>query len=137
VIVPESGNDVRAFLSVLAALMLDNTLRLEETAGRVTELIMSSGRPEREMVVTLQSFDRLKQEFEALGDALARYAESANTLPQAGEDRHQLGREVIATIALADLKDRLLTKLQGDLPTMPSPPISEAQAAEVDVDVEF
>jgi hypothetical protein len=137
VIVPESGNDVRAFLSVLAALLLDNTLRLEETAGRVTELIMSSGRPDREMVVTLQSFDRLKQEFEALGDALARYAESANALPHAGDDGHQLGREVIATIVLADLKDRLLTKLQGDLPVMPSPPISEAQATEVDVDVEF
>ena len=131
-IVPEAGNDVRAFLSVLAALLLDNTLRLEETAGRVTELIMSSGRPDREMVVTLQSFDRLKQEFEALGDALARYAESANALPQVGEDRHQLGREVIATIVLADLKDRLLTKLQGDLPTMSSPPMSEA-----DVDVKF
>jgi hypothetical protein len=135
--VPESGNDVRAFLSVLAALMLDNTLRLEETAGRVTELVMSNGRPDREMVVTLQSFDRLKQEFEALGDALARYAESTNAVPQSGEDRHQLGREVIATITLADLKDRLLMRLQGDLPTVPSPPLTDAQAAEVDVDVEF
>lgn len=135
--VPDSDNDVRAFLSVLAALLLDNTLRLEETAGRVTELVMGGGRPDREMVVTLQSFDRLKQEFEALGDALARYAESTTELPAAGEGRLQLGHEVIASITLADLKDRLLTRLQGDLPTISSPPISEEEAAEVDVDVEF
>ena len=60
---------------MFAALLLDNVLRLEETVGRVTDLVMGSGRPDRELVVTLQSFDRLKQEFEALGDALTRYAE--------------------------------------------------------------
>ncbi len=37
----ESSHDVGAFLSVLAALLLDNALRLEEIAGRVTELVTS------------------------------------------------------------------------------------------------
>jgi hypothetical protein len=137
VTVQESSHDVGAFLSVLAALLLDNALRLEEIAGRVTEMVMSAGRPDREMVVTLQSFDRLKQEFEALGDALARYAESTNALPEAGEERVDLGHRVIGAITLADLKGRLLRRLQDGLPTGPAPPISDEDAAEVGVDVEF
>ena len=135
--VPDSADDVGAFLSVFAALLLDNVLRFEETASRVTELVMGSGRPARELIVALQSFDRLKQEFEALGDALTRYAESTNNLPLAGEERAQLGRDVIAAITVADLKDRLLRRLHDDMPMIEAPQISEALAAEVNVDVVF
>ena len=106
----DSANDVGAFLSVFAALLLDNVLRFEETANRVTALVMGSGRPDRELIVTLQSFDRLKQEFEALGDALTRYAEATNDLPHVGEERAQLGRDVITAITVHDLKDRLLRR---------------------------
>jgi hypothetical protein len=121
VTVEESENDVGAFLAVFAALLLDNVLRLEETVGRVTDLVMGLGRPDREMIVTLQSFDRLKQEFEALG----------------GEERAQLEQNVIAAITVADLKDRLLRRLQDDLPEVVAPQISELVAAEIDVDVVF
>ncbi len=135
--VQESANDVGAFLSVFAALLLDNVLRFEETASRVTALVMGSGRPDRELIVTLQSFDRLKQEFEALGDALTRYAEATNDLPHAGEERAQLGRDVVTAITVADLKDRLLRRLQADLPRVEVPHLSETNAAEINVDVEF
>lgn len=132
-----SANDVGAFLSVFAALLLDNVLRFEETAGRVTDLVMSNGRPDRQLIVTLQTFDRLKQEFEALGDALARYAESTNALPLAGEERARLGQDVIAAITVADLRDRLARRLQDDLEIIPAPHISESIIAEVDMDVVF
>ena len=135
--VPDSANDVGAFLSVFAALLLDNVLRFEETASRVTNLVMAIGRPDRELIVTLQSFDRLKQEFEALGEALTRYAQSTNELPVVGMERTQLGQDVIAAITVADLKDRLLRRLQIDLPKIEAPHIPEAHAAEIDVDVEF
>jgi hypothetical protein len=137
VTVQDSANDAGAFLSVFAALLLDNVLRFEETASHVTNLVMGSGRPDRELIVTLQSFDRLKQEFEALGDALTRYAESTNDLPHAGEERAQLGRDVVAAITVHDLKDRLLRRLQADLPMGEAPHISEAVKAEIGVDVEF
>ena len=133
----DSANDVGAFLSVFAALLLDNVLRFEETANRVTALVMGSGRPDRELIVTLQSFDRLKQEFEALGDALSRYAEATNDLPHVGEERARLGRDVITAITVHDLKDRLLRRLQVDLPNVEAPHISDAHAAEIGVDVEF
>jgi hypothetical protein len=138
VTVSESTDNVGAFLAVFAALLLDNVLRLEETVGRVTDLIMSSGRPDRELVVTLQSFDRLKQEFEALGDALTRYAESTNSIPAAGEERVQLGEEVISAITVADLKDRLLYRLKeqpSDLANMSK--IMEIDNTQVDVDVVY
>ena len=134
----ESADNVGAFLAVFAALLLDNVLRLEETVGRVTDLIMSSGRPDRELVVTLQSFDRLKQEFEALGDALTRYAESTNTTPPDGEERVQLGHEVISAITVADLKDRLLYRLKEQIPDLANlPKIMEMDDTQVDVDVVY
>ena len=134
----DSADNVGAFLAVFAALLLDNVLRLEETVGRVSDLIMSSGRPDRELVVTLQSFDRLKQEFEALGDALTRYAESTNAVPAAGEERIQLGEEVISAITVADLKDRLLYRLKEqpiDMADMSKVP--EMDNVQVDVDVVY
>ena len=132
--VEESENDVGAFLAVFAALLLDNVLRLDETFGRVTDFVMAN-KPDRETVVTLQSFDRLKQEFEALGDALTRYAQAINEAPMSEEERSQLGHNVIAGITVADLKDRLLDRLQDDLTEMESPTISPEQAAEMGVDV--
>ena len=134
----DSADNVGAFLAVFAALLLDNVLRLEETVARVTDLIMSSGRPDRELVVTLQSFDRLKQEFEALGDALTRYAESTNAIPADGEERIQLGEEVISAITVADLKDRLLYRLKEQLPDLADmPKIMEIDNTQVDVDVVY
>jgi len=104
----------------------------------VTDLIMSSGRPDRELVVTLQSFDRLKQEFEALGDALTRYAESTNAIPPDGDERVQLGEEVISAITVADLKDRLLYRLKDQLPDLADvPKIMEMDNTQVDVDVVY
>lgn len=133
----ETTNDVGAFIAVFAALLLDNVINLEETVGRVTDLVMGSGRPDRELIVTLQSFDRLKQEFEALGEALTRYAEATNSSQLDDVERTQLEHEVIATINVADLKDRLLRRLQNDLPEISAPPIADMVAAEVDVDVIF
>jgi hypothetical protein len=131
----DSKNDVGAFIAVFAALLLDNVLRLEETVDQVTKLVMGSGRPDRELIVTLQSFDRHKQEFEALGDALTRYAEAANAGSLGSDERALLEEKVISAITVADLKDRLLTRLQGDTPEFAAPEISEQEAAQVDVDV--
>jgi hypothetical protein len=133
----ESSKDVGSFLAVFAALLLDNVVRLDETVGKVTDLVIGSGRPDKELIVTLQGFDRLKQEFEALGDTLTRYAQSTNSVPPAGEERAQLGQEVVAAITLAELKDRLLSRLQEDMPSIAVTAMSPKLAAELDVDVEF
>jgi hypothetical protein len=132
----ESENDVGAFLAVFAALLLDNVLRLDETVGTVTDYVMAT-KPSRDLVVTLQSFDRLKQEFEALGEALTRYAEAHNSAPLSQDERAQLAHNVIAGITVHDLKERLLDRLQDDLPDLPLPVISAEQAAEVGIDIVY
>ena len=130
-----SANDVGAFLAVFAALLLDNVVRLEETVGSVTDLVTGNGHPSREMIVTLQNFDRLKQEFEALGDALTRYAAAANKSSEGVPGRAVLERNVISGITVADLKDRLLSRLQDDMPDVMRPQLSEQELSLVGVDV--
>lgn len=134
---PESSHDVGSFLAVFAALLLDNVLRLDETVGRVTDMVIANGRPDKELIVTLQDFDRLKQEFEALGDALTRYAETTNSVPSAGEERALLGQEVIAAITLAELKSKLLSRLREEQPQAVAAARPQQANAELDVDVEF
>ena len=132
---PESS--FGAFVAVFAALLLDNVVHLEETVARVTDLVMKNSKPSRDLIVALQSFDRLKQEFEALGDALTHYADSHST-PISGAERAQVEQNVIAAITVSDLKVRLLQRLQDDnMPDVPAPPLSPEEAAQVDVDVEF
>ena len=132
----ETDSDVGAFLAVVAAMLLDNVLRLDETVGTVTDYVMAT-KPSRDLVVTLQSFDRLKQEFEALGEALTRYAEAHSAAPLNAEEHSQLQDSVIAGITVADLKDRLLSRLQDDMPDLLTSAISPEQAAEVGVDVVY
>jgi hypothetical protein len=88
--------------------------------------------------VTLQSFDRLKQEFEALSGALARYADSTHTLlPLANDEpRQPFGRDVIHDITLADLKERFLDRLENGLGTV-FQPLPEPSEDELEVDVVF
>ncbi len=125
--------ELHRLLKVLSTLFLDNVRHLEETVSQVTDLIARDGLPDKQLIVTLQSFDRLKQEFEALGGALAHYADAAKD-PLSGEALAQFGRQVIGTIALADLRVRLLEKLQ---PTEPAVTLSDPSDDEVDIDVVF
>jgi hypothetical protein len=135
---PEGAlSDIAALLGVLATLFLDNVRELEDTVARVTELITRDGRPDRELIVTLQSFDRLKQEFEALSGALARYAESTNAIPTEGDGpREPFGRDVIHEITLADLKERFLDRLENGVSTA-FQPLPEPSESEIEVDVIF
>lgn len=133
----ESEDDAGAFLAVFAALLLDNALSLDETVSRVTDLVMASGMPSRDLIVALQSFDRLKQEFEGLGEALTRYAEAHSKTPAAGEKRAELGHNVISGITVADLKERLLQRFQEGMGGSLAPQLSPEVLAQVGVDVTF
>jgi hypothetical protein len=135
--VEESEDNVGAFLAVFAALLLDNALSLDETVSRVTDLVMASGKPSRDLIVALQSFDRLKQEFEALGEALTRYAEATSSTPAGGDERTQLGQSVISAITVADLKERLLRRFQDETTETDAPRLSPEVLAEVNVDITF
>jgi len=132
-----SASELGAFLAVFAKLLLDNVSSLEETVSSVTDLIMRRGRPDREMVVTLQSFDRLKQEFEALGVALTHFADTANSSSLDSEESTRLQQKILASINVADLKDRLLRRLRDEAAKVDFATASDLVHAELGVDVIF
>jgi hypothetical protein len=103
--------DLRSFLSAVADLLHETTHRFEETVARVLELVMTGrGLEERTLVMTLQDFDRLQQEFVALGNVLARYAVVTNDRPVMLDGEVELA-QVAGAISVADLRDRLMLRL--------------------------
>jgi hypothetical protein len=117
---PRSGDletpvldNIRTFLSVMATELHETILRLERTTARVTELTaLRAGRPERELVVALQDFDRLQQEFVSFADVFASAAVKSPESWQRtdAQDGHP-AEDAIAKIPLTDLKLRILRQL--------------------------
>jgi len=111
---PAVGPDLRAFLPAIAGLLHDTAARFEETVARVTAIVMlQAGRAEGDLIVTLQDFDRLQQEFVALGDTLVRFAAASD---DAASVRSSEFGNVISAIAVGDLRQRLLCRLEGKDP---------------------
>jgi hypothetical protein len=108
-----AGDDVAAFLDTLATVLRETVGRLEGTVGRVSEMVLvRSGPAERELIVTLQDFDRLQQEFAALVDVIAHCAATSGSWSgESWADHH--GRKAVAAISLEDLKQRFLGLLEG------------------------
>lgn len=105
--------DLNAFLPALAGLLRETVSRFEDTAGRVSDLVIQQReQASLDLIVALQDFDRLTQEFSALGDALLRYIAATNpaTVPDADSLTE---RDVIGGILLEDMKQRLLRRLQN------------------------
>jgi hypothetical protein len=111
------SDDVGAILATSAALLRETIARFESTVGRITEtMVTRSVHVDRDLIVTLQDFDRLQQEFAALSDVIAHCATTAyNGAPgdksRMWAERH--GRRAIAAITVADLRDRFLRHLDG------------------------
>ena len=104
--------NIRTFLSIMATELHETILRLERTTARVTELTaLRAARPERELVVALQDFDRLQQEFVSFADAFSlAAAKSSESWQRATQNGHP-AEDAIARIPLTDLKARLLRQL--------------------------
>lgn len=116
---PRSPDEIQTFLAAISTVLHETVAAFELTVSRITEIAVSRhGRTDRELVVALQDFDRLQQEFATLGQLL-------NTLSIKAEPGHpeaKHGHEAIAKISLADLKDRLahhLTMLTSNIPDVP------------------
>ena len=120
------AGEVKLFLAAIATVLRETVGAFESTVGRITEITVTrSERPDRDLVVALQDFDRLQQEFATLSEVIARLSHKpAADAPAAGADD-----DLLAAISIADLKDRLarhLRLLSADVP-----------AVETGQDVEF
>jgi hypothetical protein len=114
-------DEIRTFLSVMATAVRDTLGQLEGTTARVIELaVMRAGRPDRDLVVTLQTFDRLQQEFATLADVLNLAAAKSHEswLPSAG-DGHP-AEDAVAEVPIGELKERLLRQLRSAMANSPA-----------------
>ena len=108
-----SAVDLNAFLPALAGMLRETVSRFEDTANRVSDLVIQQReQASLDLIVALQDFDRLQQEFSALGDALMRYiaATDLSTVPAQDGVTDQ---DVIGGILLEDMRQRLLRRLQS------------------------
>jgi len=105
--------DLSALLSALSTMLGDTLSRFEAISSRVTQRVLTRGdAADHDLIVALQDFDRLQQEFSALGNVISHCATVSSSPGLTGRDV-SLGQAVIADITLSDLKDRFLKHLQN------------------------
>jgi hypothetical protein len=119
------GADVRLFLGALATLIGDTLSRHQDTVTRIADIVTTKGDgAQRDLIITLQNFDRLQQEFAQLGEALESYA-SVVAFSKSDVSRVRQGLGVVEAINMADLKIRLLQLLKIDGIDVALPPEEE------------
>ena len=114
--------EVGTFLAAVAAALRETTSSLQVTVDRITEFAaLRSGNTDREVVMTLQDFDRLQQELAAIATMLSQIADkSGGTESATAAEGHPI-KDAIAGISLADLKERLLRHISmTDLLALPT-----------------
>jgi hypothetical protein len=103
------------FIAGVAGLLRETVQRFEAISSGVSDAVMSrADLADRELIVTLQAFDRLQQEFVAVADVLARYSGAIGDPLSDGSGLARGEAEAIAGIAVSDLKQRLINHLQRD-----------------------
>jgi hypothetical protein len=108
-------DDMKTFVAAIAVALRESVAGFEEAVSRVTEITaMRPGRADRELVVALQDFDRLQQEFAILGDVLGRISSSAAAAEE--QNAGAVGHPLLDGISMAGLKARLSFHLRSLTP---------------------
>lgn len=116
---------IRTFLAVMATALRETVVRFEETTACVTGLVVKrAGGADRDLVVTLQNFDRLQQEFSILTDVCGLAAGKSRESWSAIDDAHPV-EDAIEKIPMADLKGRMLRRLVDARLELTASPMSE------------
>jgi hypothetical protein len=97
-------------LAALASILRDSTGRFEQTSDRIAQLVVARETGSGvDIIVALQEFDRLRQDFEAIEGILAGCAQAIER-PPANDPGHPF-RTVIDEIPVVDFKNRLARRL--------------------------
>jgi len=99
---PEGDERLR-LVGAIGAVLGQTVGTLENTVSRITELtvLKQKGSAGSDLVVALQEFDRLQQEFATLGQLLERLHAVDASAPRLGAD------ELLSAVTIAALKSRL------------------------------
>lgn len=117
------------FIAGVAGLLRETVQRFEAISSGVSDAVMArASMQDRDLIVTLQAFDRLQQEFVAVADVLSRYSGALGDPLSDGSGHARGEEEAIAAIAVSDLKQRLLDHLRRDRGNeLNPPPADEAE----------
>lgn len=100
----QKTGDVADLLAAIAISFRESIARFEDTVGTITEIVVKQpGGNDRNLVMALQNFDRLHQEFATLGEIVARVAQDRDGNAIVGN----ACSDVIASIPIEELKDRV------------------------------
>jgi hypothetical protein len=111
------------FIAGVAGLLRETVQRFETISSGVSDAVMSrASMQDRDLIVTLQAFDRLQQEFVAVADVLSHYSGALGDPLSDGSGHARGEEEAIAAIAVSDLKQRLLDHLRRDRGNEINPP---------------
>ena len=106
----ESDLPLPRVLAALASILRDSTGRFEETSDRIAQLVVARETGTGvDIIVALQEFDRLRQDFDAIESILAGCARAIER-PATNQPGHPL-RDVIAEVPVVDFKNRLARRL--------------------------
>lgn len=105
-------SEVSTFLIATASALRDAVTRFEQTSAGISAYVAS--RPNdatRDLIVTLQAFDRLNQEFVALAEVLTLAAsKSGDSWIRTDRGGHP-AEDAIASVTVSELKERLMRHL--------------------------
>ena len=93
------AGEIGPFLAALSLVLRETIARFEHSASRITDIVQPA-RGSRELIVAFQEFDRLQQEFSALSNVFAHFAENATA------DSHN-SAQAIDAITIGNVKERL------------------------------
>jgi hypothetical protein len=105
-------SEIATFLVATAMVLRETVMRFEKTAARITESVTKrAGETDRDLIMTLQDFDRLQQEFVTLAEVLVQAAAKSGESWLRAEGGGHPAEDALAIIAIADLKERLMRHL--------------------------
>jgi hypothetical protein len=104
--------EVSTFLIATASALRDAVTRFEKTTSGISEYVASRpNEANRDLIVTLQDFDRLNQEFVALAEILTLAASKSSESWRRAEGGVHPAEDAISTVTISELKERLMRHL--------------------------
>jgi hypothetical protein len=105
-------NEVSTFLIATASALRDAVTRFEKTTAGITEHVANHpNEANRDLIVTLQDFDRLNQEFVALAEVLTLAASKSSESWLRTEGGLHPAEDAISSVTISELKERLMRHL--------------------------
>lgn len=101
------AGEIDDLLAAIAISFRESITCLEDTVATITDLVITQFGSDRNLVMALQNFDRLQQEFSTLGEVVALVSTARNRAADDDSGVDEFCNLVIESISIAELKERI------------------------------